>query len=170
MSTRSIFQHGPGNPYHISVGALLVNAEGKILTHKRTTETTPEKYLFTLGGLKENYILMRESLEDNESLEAATLRGLKEEFGAEGKIEKYLGCIVARVVPQNGAPFEKTTLYFQVALTGEGERLMSDGESHTELVWMEPIELAAQMDFQGKHTDREDLDESKIVRAYIENK
>src|SRR3989344_2167305 len=111
---RSMFQHPEGSPFHISVGAVVVNHEGKILTHKRTQETTPAQFLYTIDGLNEVYTLMRESLEENESLETAVLRGVQEEFGIVGKVEKYLGSIVGQIVPKTGTPYEKTTLYFSV--------------------------------------------------------
>jgi ADP-ribose pyrophosphatase YjhB (NUDIX family) len=163
----NLFKHKESAPFHISVGAVLVNNKGKILTHKRTTETTPKEFLHTMGGLSETYILMRESLEDNETLENAVHRGLQEEFGAEGKIRKYLGAIFIPALHAKTRIFEKTTLYFKVELIRIGERPMDDGESHTELVWMEPKELLIQMRNQGSRTEREDLDESKIIESYL---
>src|SRR3989338_3873893 len=134
----NLFKHKEGAPFHISVGAILVNNEGKILTHKRTTDTTPKEFLHTMGGLPETYTIMRESLEDAETLEEAVHRGLKEEFGAEGEIRKYLGAIFIPELRAKTRAFEKTTLYFEVALTRQGERLMDDVESHTALEWNDP--------------------------------
>jgi hypothetical protein len=163
---RNLYQHQEDSPFHISVGAVLVNDEGKIRAHYRTTETTPEKYLPTMGGLESNYILMRETVENGESLESAVLRGIHEEFGAEGTIEKYLGSIQINLRAKIRT-FEKTTLYFQVTLTKQNERPMDDGESHSELVWETPEFLIEQMRKQGKEADREDLDESKILESYV---
>jgi ADP-ribose pyrophosphatase YjhB (NUDIX family) len=166
---RTRFQHPEASPYHISVGVLLYNNDGKVLAHKRIPETTPEQFIYTLGGLSEVYTLMRESLEENEPLETAALRGIQEEFGATGAVEKFLGTIVGEIVPKVGDPYEKTTLYLSVRLLELGSRPTDDGEAHTELVWMEPQELLKKMEFQGKNTTRKDIDESKIVRAYLEN-
>jgi len=39
----------------------------------------------------ELYLLMRETVEDGESLYDAVARGLQEEFGLSGEVERYLG-------------------------------------------------------------------------------
>lgn len=158
----SLFQHSPENPFHISVGAVLVNEGGKILAHRALASAIEPDYRYKLGGLDEAYILMRESLEDSETLEKGVARGLAEEFGATGTIERYLGSIQITV-----EGFEKTTLYFLVRLDGLGERPKDDAESFTELVWMEPKELAAKMRAQGAKAGRTDLDESKAIEAYL---
>lgn len=161
-----LFQHSAGNPFHISVGAVLVNEEGNICVHHYTREHMPEKWLANLGGLSETRVLMRESLENDETLEEAVKRGVAEEFGAEGEIIRYLGCI--RIdIPATQQTFEKTTLYFQVQCTKLGERSMDDEESFSELEWVEPQTLIAQMKQQGANANRPDLDESKIVETYV---
>jgi ADP-ribose pyrophosphatase YjhB (NUDIX family) len=146
----SLFQHTPQNLFHISVGAVLVDKDGRIRVHKRTKEKTPPKYEDALGGLPEMYVLMHESLENNETLEEAVHRGLREEFGASGELSRYLGSIQATIKSPAGYDFEKTTLYFEVFLTEEGER-PEDDEAYTELLWMEPNELLTIMHFQGVH-------------------
>ena len=166
-STRNLFQHHADSPFHISVGAVLVNNEGKILTHYRTVKTTPAQYLNTLGGLEDAYTLMRETIENGESIEGAVLRGLREEFGAEGTIEKYLGSIRIPQLHAKTRTFEKTTLYFQVTFTKQNERPTDDGESHTELIWETPEFLIERMREQGRTANREDLDESEIIEAYV---
>lgn len=165
----SIFQHSHESPFHISVGAVLVNKEGKVRAHYRTVATTPEEYRITLGGLEESYTLMRETVENNETLEEAVLRGVQEEFGAEGRIVKYLGAILINVHAKVRS-FEKTTLYFEVELIKEGERPLDDGEGHTELVWETPEFLIERMRAQGRESNREDLDESKVLEAYLATK
>lgn len=161
-----IFQHSAENPFHISVGVVLVNDAGQILVHKTDRATIPERFAHLLGGLDQAYILMRESLENDETLEQCVARGLQEEFGAEGDLIKYLGAISTPVAARTRV-FEKTTLYFLVQLQLQGPRPMDDDESFTELVWMEPKELIAAMKEQGIRANREDLDESKIIEAYV---
>ena len=112
-----LFQHSQDNPFHISVGALLVNDKGEILVHKARAADMDSEYRYKLGGLDEAYILMRESLENGETLEKGVARGLKEEFGVEGKIERYLGSLQFEV-----EGFEKTTLFFQVSFVKQGKR------------------------------------------------
>lgn len=162
----SIFQHSDESPFHISVGAVVVNAGGLVCAHYRTTTTTPEPYLPTMGGLDETYTLMRETLENGETLEEAVLRGVREEFGIEGRIVKYLGALNVSVRAKVRT-FEKVTLYFEVDVLSEGDRPLDDGEGHTALVWQTPEFLIGRMREQGACSDREDLDESKILEAYL---
>lgn len=161
---KKLFQHSETNHFHISVGALLVK-DGKVLVHRVPREKMPEKYHHLLGGLEQVYMLMRESLENDESLEGAVLRGIKEEFGAVGAIQRYLGSIQAKLHDAGG--FEKTTLYFEVLCTSLGERPSDDEESFTLLEWHDPKELLELMRSQVKHTDRADLDETKILETYL---
>ncbi|HYE23362.1 MAG TPA: NUDIX hydrolase [Candidatus Paceibacterota bacterium] len=162
----SRFQHSVDSPFHISVGAVLVNGEGKVCVHKRTRENIPSELHDKLGGLEEVFILMRESLEDGESLEYAVHRGLMEEFGAEGELGRYLGSIQTRITPGTSYETEKTTLYFAARLTKLGER-PEDEESDSDLEWHEPVYLIDRMRDQGLQTNRGDLDESKILEAYV---
>ena len=159
-----LFQHSPEAPFHISVGAVVVNAEGKILAHKITKQNIPAEISEKMEDMPEVYILMRESLENDETLEQAVHRGIREEFGVEGEIKKYLGSIQV-FIPQEA--FEKTTLYFHVALTHIGERPTNDAESYSDIEWIAPDTLLQKMKSQGEKTTRGDLDESKIIEAYV---
>lgn len=143
-----------------------MDGEGKILVHTFDASTVPEGFIHNLGGLPRVSILMRESLEEDETLVEAVKRGLKEEFGAEGVLEKYLGS-EQHFLHTPGGDFEKTTLYFQVRLTQLGERPAHDEESHSVLEWVEPNTLFKRMKEQGAATNRRDLDESKIIESYI---
>ncbi len=163
---RSIFQHSEGNPYHISVGAVLVNAEGKICVHAFRVDGLEPWQQVVLGTAEHLYILMRESLEEGETLDEAVLRGIQEEFGATGIVKRYLGSIQARALSTRKGAFEKTTLYFEVECTGLGERSPDDEESHSTIEWHDPDTLIAKMRSQ-KNDVRDDLDESKIIEAYV---
>jgi ADP-ribose pyrophosphatase YjhB (NUDIX family) len=160
----SIFQHSKNNPYHVSVGAIVVH-EGKILVHKHVKKLTPERLHIFLGDLDEVYTLMRESLENNESLENAVIRGVKEEFGVQGDVIRYLGSIQAHVPLLGG--FEKTTLYFEVTCREVQERPSDDEEAHTLLEWHKPEDLLLVLEKQEQQTTRQELMEAKIVKAYL---
>ncbi len=160
------YQHGLPQPYHVSVGAVVFNDDFKICTHHFTTEQVPKQLRHLCGGLSDVYHLMRESLEDGEVLEAAVRRGIQEECGATGEIEKYLGSLVCTVTAPKST-FEKTTLYHAVRLHELGERLIDDVESTSMLEWYSPFELLALYEQQAKATNRAELHEAEIIRRFI---
>lgn len=164
----SLYQHKLNNPFHISVGAVVVNEEGKILVHKMAQKDVPadvaEAFNYSMIANEELYLLMRETLEDGETLEEAVIRGVAEEFGVEGKVIKYLGSIVSKAFARENE-FEKTTLYFQVELIQQNER-PEDPESFSILEWHKPEFLIEKMKSQ-RNEKRTDLDESKIIEAYV---
>ena len=129
---RSKYQNQEGQPFHISVGAILVNQEGEICVHavqKRDVRQDVREAMDSVG-IDTAYYLMRESLEDGETLEEAVLRGIYEEFGATGTVTKYLG-----------------------AISGRG---------------FSEIGMLEKMGPQRGITIRDDMDESKIIEAYIQ--
>ncbi len=166
---KDLFKHSVENPFHISVGVLLINSEGRILVHHYQRSKMPERYLMWFEQLDDLYILMRESLENNESLEQAIHRGLSEEFGARGEIKRYIGSIQAIFPNAQQQPVEKTTLYFQVLLSESGshERHLDGVESLSDLEWCEPQELLSKLKIQRDSLKRTDMDETKIVESYL---
>ncbi len=160
----SIYQHTEENPFHISVGAVLVNEKGEVCAHAFPVRGLPEDVRNAVS-VEELYILMRESLEDGETLEEAVLRGIREEFGAEGSVVRYLGSLRGRAFSSKGM-FQKTTLYFLVRLAGLGERVPGDWESSSRMVWMDPKILIQRMREQ-KSDLRDDMDESEIIESYL---
>lgn len=113
---------------------------------------------------------MRETLEPGEMLEQAVMRGIKEEFGADGELKSYLGCIKSTFpLRVSKVKVEKTTLYFHVQMTNFDplSRDKDEVESKSEIQWKAPEELERLFIEQGKEYDRTDLDESSVVRNYI---
>lgn len=164
----SIYQHTVENPFHISVGAVLVNEKGEVCTHAFSRSELPEDVRAAIDTDRV-YILMRESVEDGETLVEAVERGLKEEFGALGTVKRYLGSLRGRAMSSKGfGTFQKTTLYFLVELTSMGER-PDDDESSSELEWLEPRVLIERMRAQ-KSNSRDDMDESEILENYLAHK
>lgn len=162
----SLYQAKRIQPYHISVGGLAHNAEGKILVHKRMRAGAPEQFAADFFDREELYLLMRESLEGDETLEQAVHRGLHEEFGAKGIVENFLGSLQT-IVPGKGDDWswQKTTLYFSTLIAEAGER-KRDEESFSVLEWHDPAFLLGHMKGQGG-ARRPDLDESTIVERYV---
>ncbi len=142
------------SPYHISVAAVVINDDHEILVH----------YYEEVRGFENIYLLMRETLEPNETIEVALSRGLREEFGKTADLIDYLGSIKS-TFPVEQHTIEKTTLYFLMKYSGEDAagRLTGDPESESEMLWKPMPELFDLMTEQGKRFERTDLNESEIV-------
>jgi hypothetical protein len=147
------YQYNATNNYHLSVGALVFNEQFEICTHHFYRHQIPKRLHFLLGDLIEGYHLVRETLENDETLHQAVHRGIKEEIGAEGVIEKYLGSVVCAVETPT-AVFQKTTLYHAVRLLSLGERTGVDEESESKLEWYSPQDLLQIYRRQVEQTDR----------------
>ena len=83
---RNIFQASKEFPFHISVGAIMTDNSGCICCHYYKKSDLP----IESEGKSDLYLLMRETLLPNETIENAVARGLQEEFGAKGDIKAYL--------------------------------------------------------------------------------
>jgi len=141
-------------PYHLSVGAVLMNDQGQVACH----------HFEKIRGYEDIYILMRETMEPGESIDEALARGLMEEFGATAKIRTFLGSTVVDVT-DSPTPFEKTTLYFVCDLIemDNAKRLTDDPEAGSTVMWKEIPELQDLMKAQGKRYDLSDIDESEVL-------
>lgn len=163
---RNIFQASDEFPFHISVGAVLTNSEGLVCCHFYTKEGLP----LESEGKSDLYLLMRETVFPEETLEIAVARGLREEFGARGKIRAYLGSIKSTFPLRiSKIPVEKTTLYFHVEMTNFDPTMRDKDEieSRSKILWIEPKKLERLFVEQGRKYERSDLDESEIIRNYM---
>lgn len=146
--------------HHISVGAVLVNEQQQIASHHFDNVVDNQT-----GVVYSDFnILMRESLELNESLEQAVARGLMEEFGATGEITRYLGPLGAEI-PHNDFTVMKTTLYFLVDLIHFDPNLRDDNDSERDstIEWHDVDYLIRKMNQQIKNNPRPDLNEAEIL-------
>lgn len=154
----SKYKASPTWPAHLSVGAVLINERGEIAFHHY-----PES---KIGSV---YLLMRETLHDDESLEAAIARGLQEEFGASGTILTFLDSLRVEFgenLVGDGRRMHKTTLYFLVQLEtfDPSKRDQDDPEKDSRIVWLAPAVAEPLLLEQGKRLhERPDLDEASIV-------
>lgn len=159
MYKRNLFQGTIELPYHFSVGAVAVDTESKVWCHYYEEFRKDSQ-----GTFKNFYTLMRETVEGEEPLEFAVLRGIREEFGVRGTIRHYLGSLISKF-PKNETWIEKTTAYFLVELTGEDEesRVYDDDFVMGKIRKCEMDFLIEKMKDQGKRFERTDLDESHIL-------
>lgn len=158
------FQGNKDHPQHLSVGAVLFNDKGEVCCHHFFAKDL--KGYWTNEGLDDFYLLMRETPEPNETLEAALHRGLREEFGVTAELLEYAGSIKSSF-KDNTDPnvgIEKTTLYFTCKLIDQDlSRREGDIESKTVLEWRTPEFLIPLMKAQAKRFGRTDVDESAIL-------
>jgi hypothetical protein len=160
------YQHGLPQPFHISVGAVLFDEEFKVCVHHFTTKDLPPNVQFHSGGLPDFYHLMRESLEGNEPLHDAVHRGIYEEYGATGIIERYLGAMECQVQTPT-TTFQKITLYHAVRLKELGERPHIDEESVSKMELHTAPELLEIYRAQAEKTDRPELQEGEIIQRFM---
>lgn len=147
-------------PHHISIGGLVFNEDKKILVHHFKDVTTADGLY--LGEL---YLLMRETIEDNETIEGALSRGLMEEFGLTGELLGHIGSVKGKY-PLQDFWVEKTTLYFLVKYIehDNSKREKDSKESESDLEWHDAGFLIEKMKLQKKIEDS--LDESEIVENF----
>ncbi len=156
------FQGNKDHPRHLSVGAVLMNEKGEICAHYLSENING---YWKDEGLVGTHILMRETVEHNESLEQAVERGLMEEFGATAEIKDYIGSIQSHFKDEE-VEGEKITLYFLCNLIDQNQsrRDTSDVEGQTDLEWHPLDFLIEKMRKQGlDHPERTDMDESSIL-------
>lgn len=124
-----------------------------------------QKGYWTEEGLTDFYLLMRETLEPDETLEDALHRGLMEEFGATAEIQNYIGSIVSHFKRKpDDVLVEKTTVYFLCTMKNQDlSKRSGDIESKTKIEWHKPAFLIPKMKDQAKRYNRTDVDESKIL-------
>ncbi|KKT83778.1 MAG: hypothetical protein UW81_C0011G0009 [Candidatus Giovannonibacteria bacterium GW2011_GWC2_44_9] len=156
------FQGNYLHPQHISVGGILANKKGEICCHHFYTKNL--KGYWADEKLDDFYILMRETLEPDETLEHALYRGLQEEFGATGKIIDYVGSIKS-TFKHKEIDIEKTTLYFLCELISQdlSKRAEDDIESKSTVEWQTSDYLIPLMKAQATRFGRTDVDESSIL-------
>ena len=161
------YQHSLPQPYHLSVGAVLFNNNYEICVHHFQLNKVPEHLRFLSDDLPDMWHLMRESLENGETVQEAVMRGCKEEFGATGKLEKYLGGKIDEIVTPTKT-FQKCTLYHSVRLAELGERTATDAEDKTIMEWYSADDLLELLNNQCAKTKRPELDERIIITRFME--
>lgn len=159
LQSTPFFQASKKQPYHLSIGAVLFDQDGRIACHHFTE----------ILGHKDIYILMRESMENNETPLMTLDRGLKEEFGATAQPVAFLGCL-SGYLSDSRLSFEKTTLYIACQLVNWNpeNRDLEDPEASSIIEWLEPDVLILLMEKQGiRFQHRVDADESEMIKRAL---
>lgn len=170
MKNFNYFQGKSSHPQHISVGAIVLNGKKEVCCHHFDTTKGKFKGYWQEEGLEDFYILMRETIEPEETLEHALHRGLMEEFGIEAELLDYIGSIQSHF-DHKGVTIEKTTLYFICKLKSQdlNKRGSGDVEDESQIEWQTADFLIPRMKEQARVYNRTDVDESPILERIKSN-
>ena len=146
-------------PAHLSAGAVLITDRNEVCSLHFDTISVPQ-----FSHLRDFSILMRETMEMWETLEEAVLRGIREEFWAEGIILAYLGSHVSSFL-ENDMKVEKTTLFFLVRCTSidTEKRELEDAEKEGIVTWLPIQDLKKKIQAQYERFHEEDINEAEIL-------
>lgn len=133
------------NPYHISVGIVVVEGDKVVLVKKESGK----------------YTLPSETIYFNESLEEAVKRGAIEELGMVVEGKRFLGPIISFFEREDGTQVEKATLYFQVDKVEDGIRQPEKNEE-TDQIEAVDLEEAVSILKKEERPEAEILERIKI--------
>ena len=153
--TMNYFQASPEHPYHLSVGAIPLQAKNYVYC----------LYWKEKHSVKNVYSLMTETVNPNETIETGLRRGLFEEMGISGRIKCFVGSVVAKGewFGKTDQTFlvEKTTLYFMVDVESFNlsKRSPADAKNGSEVIQIPLDDLLTVIQYSG---------EQKILRAALD--
>jgi len=161
----------PEDPFHMSVGVVLLNEKNEVIVHKYDLESN-EALRSTIKrsvGVSERiqfYSIMTETPEDGETLMETAERGLIEEFGASGDFMHYLGTTVGTfkrfgsdILIEKAAPF----FLYKMTSLDESKRDPNSMESKSEIVAVEMDALINILEKQDEAIHRTDLVYAPII-------
>lgn len=166
VAAKSKFQFNDTWHSHLSVGCVLLNNKNEVALH----------YFKTSHVGDDVYLLVRETVNNDETLEAAAARGLMEEMGAKAKIIAYLDSNRVELHETLAKPprhMRKTTIYFLARLEDQHDarRLAGDPEATSKIVWLTLDEAQKRLEDQAlRLNNRPDLHEAPVIawaKAYL---
>jgi 8-oxo-dGTP pyrophosphatase MutT (NUDIX family) len=154
--SKNYYHSEPHRPFHLSVGLVIVDDKGNFLS----------KHFSDFRGHYQNlYLFPTETVEEDESLEATMQRALIEEVGVTARPLGYIGSITG-TIPRHELAAEKTTVYFLMQYTGQGEGpLYPLEDGHSSIEWYTADFLKEQYAKQPKELLASVLNETKMVNA-----
>ena len=135
------------NPYHLSVGAVILENNQIILLKKANGNVT----------------LPRETMYLKESIKKTLIRGAEEEIGIIVEVEKYLGSQITFFKRPDNTNVEKTTLYFLAKKLKETTKKQELDELEDEIITLDIKNGTDLLKKQGN-------EEYKILERLIGNK
>ncbi len=151
----SYFRSTKQRPFHLSVGGVVYNNKGELLTRHFSNYK---------GRNVDIYLFPTETIEPGESLEQALLRGLKEEVGVQAKIKGFLGTLVGFAKSKDKI-FEKTVIYFLTELQTIGPPLFPEEDGQSSVEWHTPEFLLEQTKYLPQDMIHSVLNESSTIKA-----
>lgn len=121
---------------HVTVGAIVINSEGKVLLVKRSAKFSRAGTWTVPGGF----------LDRDKTMEEAVLKELKEEAGHTGKIVALF-----HVNDNPGRPKEDRQNVDFIYLVEAGEGLFEENEETIEIKWFDKKSLPSEEDFAFDH-------------------
>lgn len=136
------------NPFHKSVGMIVVNKDGDIALIRKSTGTIT---------------LPRETQYLQESPIACLSRGAKEELGLTINIGRYLGSLSSSFIREDGTRVEKNTDYFQAKSVNKTISKKTFTELTDTVIW---VSLSEALKILLKQGAVEGVNESLILKRY----
>jgi len=139
---KELFRYNKDWPYHVSAGAVVFSADSSKLAVLYRGADNIES---------EGWHLPKGTIENNESIERAAIREVREESGLDIEIAGYLGAINRQFKSKtDGELVVKTIHYFIARLIRDTNAL--DNE-HDRLDWLTPAEAIKKTSLQPKKED-----------------
>jgi hypothetical protein len=122
LSSNKIIRGDKENPYHLSLGQVIINDSNKIALIKKKDGviTLPRETTY----LDENYM---------ETLK----RGAQSEVGVKVKVIKFLGSLITHFNRDPNTKIEKTTIYFETRVIGKTKKDLTEDELDDVVIWRE---------------------------------
>ncbi|GIW58776.1 MAG: hypothetical protein KatS3mg086_061 [Candidatus Dojkabacteria bacterium] len=152
----NIHTQNPNYPFHISVGAVVLNSKKQVAL----------QYFKHNAGHDNVYYLMRESLQDNNTIEQTLANGLMKEMGITAQIRHFVGSRVTNFLDSDGNEITKTTIYYLCDLVSidESQKDPENPEGVSEVKFFDIDEAIKITQEQLKRTNYLDICEFDILQ------